>query len=235
MIHLISTLLLGPILLIQGLWVRRTTEILEEPEGRRYGIQGQGPKLTILIVGDSAGAGVGAEHQDNALLGNVVKHLKEDFRVSYQLHATSGHTTLDCIEEISSLPESKVDVVLTSLGVNDVTSGASVSKFKARQQKLIDCLERRFSPQVIILSGVPPMKQFPALPQPLRWYLGSQAERFDMQLSNLSTRPKVRHLKLEFDPDPSLAATDGYHPGPKVYAKWGSSAAKLIKSEVYDV
>jgi len=215
--------------------VRRTTEVLEEPEGQREGIQGIGPELAIMILGDSAGAGVGSDHQNNALLGNVVKHLKEDFRVSYQLHATSGHTTLDCFAVINDLPKSKVDVVLTSLGVNDVTSGASVSKFRARQQELIETIEQRFSPRLIILTGVPPMKQFPALPQPLRWYLGSQAERFDTQLSSLGTRPKVRHLKLEFDPDPSLAATDGYHPGPKVYAKWGSSAATLIKSEIYEV
>lgn len=188
-----------------------------------------------MIVGDSAGAGVGADHQDTALLGNVVKHLENDFTTSYQLHATSGHTTLDCVEVINGLPKDKVDVVLTSLGVNDVTSGASVSKFKARQQELIYSLQQRFSPRLIILTSVPPMKQFPALPQPLRWYLGSQAERFDTQLSVLGTKPKVRHLKLEFDPDPSLAAKDGYHPGPKVYAKWGSCAAELIKDELYGV
>jgi hypothetical protein len=33
------------------------------------------------------------------------------------------------------------------------------------------------------LSGLPPMHRFPALPQPLRWYIGSRARDFDRALA----------------------------------------------------
>lgn len=58
----ISTLALIPALVIQGNRVKKNTVQLPEPEGEREGTCGQGQPLSILIVGDSAAAGVGVEH-----------------------------------------------------------------------------------------------------------------------------------------------------------------------------
>ena len=37
----------------------------------------------------------------------------------------------------------------------------------------------------VVLSGLPPMHAFPALPQPLRTYIGSRAKRLDAVLARL--------------------------------------------------
>jgi hypothetical protein len=37
-----------------------------------------------------------------------------------------------------------------------------------------------------VLSGLPPMHRFPALPQPLRWYVGSRARDFNRVLAELA-------------------------------------------------
>ena len=63
---------LAPVIIAQGLYVRRVTPRLPEPEGERSGVNGAGPPLSLLILGDSAAAGVGVATQDQALSGQLV-------------------------------------------------------------------------------------------------------------------------------------------------------------------
>ena len=77
--HALATVLLGPLLLLQGRHVRRVTPTLPEPPGDRRGITGTGPELRLLILGDSAPADVGASHQSEALLGQLVSALAHEF------------------------------------------------------------------------------------------------------------------------------------------------------------
>lgn len=93
MLHQLLTLTLGPLLLLQGRRVRKTIPLLPEPPGERCGVQGRGPLLRLLLLGDSAAAGVGAGHQDAALVGNLVRELSESFGVDWVLQAQTGATT----------------------------------------------------------------------------------------------------------------------------------------------
>ena len=61
-----TTIGLGPVLLAQGHYVRRVTPRLPEPEGLRQGVEGSGPPLRLLILGDSSAAGVGVATQAEA-------------------------------------------------------------------------------------------------------------------------------------------------------------------------
>ena len=76
---------LGPLLLVQGRRVRRDTPVLPEAPGPREGEAGEGPPLRLLVLGDSAGAGVGAATQEEALTGRIVAGLRGRFRVRWRL------------------------------------------------------------------------------------------------------------------------------------------------------
>ena len=52
---------LAPLLVAQALRTRRVTPRLPEAAGERSGTQGEGPRLRLLVLGDSAAAGVGAQ------------------------------------------------------------------------------------------------------------------------------------------------------------------------------
>jgi hypothetical protein len=87
----------------------------------------------------------------------------------------------------------RFDVVVTSLGVNDVTGSRSLATWRRQQEQLVELLAARFGARLILLSGLPPMHRFPALPQPLRWYLGSRARDFDRVLAEVAARrPRLR-------------------------------------------
>ncbi len=91
--------------------------VLPEPEGPRAGTVGHGPALRLLVVGDSAAAGVGARTQDEALCGQLAVALAPMLRLQWQLLAFTGATTADMLQRLREEPAAKVDVVLTSLGV----------------------------------------------------------------------------------------------------------------------
>ncbi len=223
------SLALGPILLPQGLWTRWRTPRLPEPPGPRSGVHGEGPRLALLIAGDSAAAGVGATHQDEALLGQLVGRLGAAHRVHYRLEAETGATTESTIRRLEALQPSAFDVAVLSLGVNDVTRGLGLRRWLPLQALLWALLRSRFGVGRMVVCGLPPMHGFPALPQPLRWYLGTRASEFDAALAaNTAAESGMTFLSLRFSEDVGLMAADGFHPGPPMYAEWAERAAALL-------
>jgi lysophospholipase L1-like esterase len=220
---------LGPLLLVQGGRVRRETPVLPEPAGPREGAAGEGPVLRLLVVGDSAGAGVGAASQDEALTGRIVARLRGRFRVEFRLVARTGASTASTIRHLERIEAFPVDAAVTSLGVNDVTGDVGVATFLAMQSRLHDLLREKFGARLILASGLPPMDRFPALPQPLRWYLGARARELDRALARaLPDGRGAEYLPLEGELDAAHMAADGFHPGPAVYEAWGAAAADTI-------
>lgn len=229
---------LGPLLWLQGRWVRRVTPRLPEPPGARAGQGGSGPRLRLLIAGDSAAAGVGAESQHAALAGQLVQALAAHCTVEWQLHAQTGLDSLGLRALLEQLPAQRLDVAVLSVGVNDVTALVPPDAWVARQQALADVLARRFGVHTIVHSAVPPMHSFHALPQPLRAYLGAWARAMNNGLArSVDAMPEVggaRRLLHTVDgshraPDARAAlASDGFHPGPVAYAAWGQGLARQL-------
>jgi lysophospholipase L1-like esterase len=207
---------------------------LPEPGGLREGVEGTGPPLRLLIFGDSAAAGVGASTQRNALSGQLVAALKDSFEVHWKLVARTGATSRDALHTLNELTAEPFDVVVTSLGVNDVTARLPLKEWQLGQSRLISLLERKFAAQHILLSALPPMHRFPALPQPLRWYIGSRALQFNKALARLARqRPGCEFVTLGYtDLATESMATDGFHPGPAVYRRWAEVVAGQIKTRV---
>ncbi len=227
------TLMLGPLLLLQGRRVRRVTPVLPEPAGARSGTRGEGRRLGLLIVGDSAAAGVGAAHQDQALLGKLLENLSRDHRVDWRLHAQSGATTESALATLRAAEPVNCDLVVTSLGVNDVTSRVDRARWRRQQAALRDLLRDRFAARLIVNCGLPPMHGFPALPQPLRWYLGRRASALDRDLErDVGHEPGAAYLSLRFGDALDGMASDGFHPGPAIYAEWAARAAALARQRL---
>ena len=225
-----ATVALAPLLLAQGLRVRLVTPRLPEPPGPRTGSAGQGPALRLLIAGDSAAAGVGAASQAEGLSGCLVSALQAEFSVSWTTNACTGLRTLGVLTRLASLPPAGFDVALLSAGVNDVTGGTRSHAFVAQQRRLVALLKSRFGVRLVLLTGLPPMHAFPALPQPLRWCLGARARAFTRLLeavvaTDADCELVTPHLPL----DPAYMAPDGFHPGPPAYAQWGREAAAVIR------
>jgi len=233
MLDLAARIFLFPVLVVQGAKARRSALRLADPAGRRNGVSGQGPDLRLLIIGDSSAVGVGTSHQEEALLGHMRKRLTQTNTVHWSVDAKTGATTADTISRLQQSQQQKFDIVSVSLGVNDITGRVPLSVWLRRFSTLLQLIELRFQPDVICVSGIPPMQYFPLLPQPLRWVVGAQAKRFDHALRKLvAHRTGCRFVEMDFEPDLSKMSPDGFHPGPKIYSEWGRRVYRAIRRDV---
>ncbi len=173
---------LSPLWIAQGVCVRRTVVMLPEPDGARMGQRGSGPLLRLMIVGDSAAAGVGVAVQSDALLGRTVSALDDSYTVDWTLIAKTGATAAGTLKRLQAAPAIPCDVAITSIGVNDVTANRSAAAYDADMVAVITLLKTKFAAKLVIVSGFPPVGQFPALPQPLRWFLGAVCRQRDAAL-----------------------------------------------------
>ncbi|WP_336936756.1 SGNH/GDSL hydrolase family protein [Acinetobacter modestus] len=229
----LSTFALLPVLVIQGVKVRKNTPRLLEASGDRDGLIGQGQLLSLLILGDSAAAGVGVETQQDALSGAIISELKTEYTLHWKLHAKTGDTTKQVYQAIQQLEPKKYDVVVTSVGVNDVTKLISAKTWIKQQKQLFTQIQNHFQPKLIIVSGVPPMQHFPALPNPLAWLFGQYAEQMNQTLKQwLAPQPQFRFIEYDIKNFQAMnlsMASDGFHPSKEIYAIWGQQVATLVR------
>ena len=227
---------LGPILILQGRYVRLRVPRLPEPPWDRRGTTGTGPRLRLLILGDSAAAGVGASSQEEALSGRLVDRLRPDYHVDWRLEASTGATTRQTISRLRRIGRSgqrPFDVLLTSLGVNDLTRNVDATDWLASQRELRELAHQDLGVRLLLVTTIPPIGHFPALPHPLRWYLGRRADRFNHLLQQeLGNDPTTSLIDLRFSLDSQHMASDGFHPGPEIYAEWARRAADLIRTKL---
>lgn len=226
---MLAKLGLGPILITQGIFVRKKIPLLPEPNGSRKGVDGKGKILRLLILGDSAAAGVGVENQNEALLGKIVAQIAPHCEVHWRLIAKTGTKTFETLRHLREIQPETFDVVLISLGINDVTSNRSQRAFLADQISILDLLKTKFGASLIIISSLPPIDKFPSLPKPLSWYLGQQSRRFDAARESLiADRTDCVYLKFDDIFDAGFMASDGFHPGAELYTVWAEKAVRII-------
>jgi lysophospholipase L1-like esterase len=239
---------LSPLLFWQGRQVRREAPRLPEPTGPRLGLAGQErhggamPRLRLLIVGDSSGAGVGAATQEEALAGRLSQALTRRLKapVAWQLVARTGWTTADAIAGLRELSAQgrlpPADVMVTALGVNDAVRQTSPRRWTAQLDALEACARELAGVHQVVATAVPPMDRFPLLPQPLRWVLGQSARALDAALVQWTADSGTRaYFELPYDPERDdvrqLMASDGFHPGPPLYQRWGEALALQIAAD----
>jgi lysophospholipase L1-like esterase len=228
---LVAKLLLSPLLIVQAVMTRRRAPVLPEAAGDRRGVFGRGPVLRVLIVGDSSGAGVGVDTQDIALAGHLTRTLAEaaSAEVHWHLVAKSGITSAQALELVRQEKPGPADVAVVVLGVNDVIDQVPSHRAVQHREALADWLLAHTGVKHVAFAPLPPVHQFPLLPQPLRWIMGSDARRHDQAMARwAATRRDVAHVPIDLRLDASCMASDGFHPGEPVYRACGEALARHI-------
>ena len=222
-----------PLLLIQAIWIKLTVLRLPEPCGKRSGCCGDGNHFKLLIIGDSAAAGVGVDEQKDALAGQLTSNLSAKYKISWSLIANTGFTSTDVIKVLTDLTEQTFDYVLVSVGVNDVTHLTRTSHWATNIRTIVELLDTKFGSPTILMTSVPPMHQFSAIPSSLRWWLGLRAKRLN-ELMRRATKGQNKYSILTFDLpfEPEFLAKDGIHPSKLAYSIWAKQAADKI-DELY--
>ena len=233
---LTAKFLLSPLLVAQVLATRARTPRLPEAAGAREGEVGRGPRLRLLMLGDSSAAGVGVAEQSQALAGYLTTALARHagVRVQWRLLAQSGLTSAQCLEHLASSAPFDADVAVVVLGVNDVVDQVPSHSAVSARESIANRLRNAHGVAHVVFAPLPPVQHFPALPQPLRWVAGQDARRHDDALAVWArTRSDVSHVPIDLPLNASLMADDGFHPGEQVYRICGTALAEHIAQQVW--
>lgn len=221
-------LALLPLLIAQGKYTRRVTPRLPEAPGPNAGIAGDaesGPPMLLITLGESPVAGVGVASHQEAITGQLAHALRTRLNrpVAWRAYGENGVTVREALQQlVPHIAPEPIDIALVAFGVNDTTAFHSVARWRADLRELLAELEARCAPRLILISGVPPIGRFPALPQPLRWVMGLKARALNAAARELATgMPRVRYVALSIDTaDRTMMASDGFHPSAKACAVW---------------
>lgn len=234
----LAAVLLFPILKWQGQRTRRVTPRLPEAPGARSGTidpptgTPTQKQIRLLCVGESPVAGVGVADQQQALTAQLARTLacRSEARVNWRALGQNGATVAEALEVlVPQLDYETVDILVIAFGVNDSTAFRSHRRWTNDMRQLITRLRQRTQAHTILLSGVPPLGRFPALPQPLRWVMGLKAKVLDQTLKQLALEQALLHVPLPLDPqDRALMASDGYHPSETGSALWASVLVEAV-------
>ncbi len=232
---LLAKITLGPLLLWQARGARRHAVGLPEAAGPRAGAEGHGRPLRLLIVGDSSAAGVGAATQDDALVGHLTRTLAQGARcrVHWQLVARSGVSAAGALALLDAHVLEPADVAVAVLGVNDVVEQVPTHRALLARAALVERLRERAGVRHVVFAPLPPMHEFPLLPNPLRAVIGRDARRLDAAQADWAERhPATSHCRIALRLGREHMAADGFHPGPAVYRVCGEALAHHIVQQV---
>jgi len=220
-----------PLSALQGLWLRRKAARLPGAEGHRQGSTGGGEGLQLLAIGDSIIDGVGTRHINEALPVRFAAALAEETGrdVHWRVEGESGYDIVDVLQRLESLElRLPAELVLISVGVNDVTGLSSTRHWRRKVVELLDSLQLRWPGARIIFAGLPPMSRFPLPPQPLRFTLGLRASTLDRIAAGIISRyPNAIHIPTEINPHTHGFCEDGFHPSAESCTLWARELAAI--------
>ena len=239
-LNLIIVLLL-PVILLQAWWVRKKAAVLPEPDGERVLTSVHSDSLltnNVLVVGDSAAAGVGATTQMGALTGLLYSKLVKHGPTRVTLQAKTGFKSEDVLNLLHEMPAEHFSSALVSIGVNDVTKFVPMRRWRQNIDAISALLSDKFGCETILFTALPPIHCFLALPQPLRALLGYRAWLLNQTLvesvkahanadilyvSALNVSGTITDIQQS-----GLMAEDGFHPSTKGYEIWAHTALEKL-------
>jgi lysophospholipase L1-like esterase len=226
--------ILAPVLIGQGLALRRRIPRLPEASDPAGTAAGTAPTIRLAVFGDSTAAGVGAARHRDALGGLLAAAVaaRTGRAVSWRAVARSGATSRTARELVPGLVDEdwRPDVIVVSIGVNDLKNLRRLRDWDHDVPALLGAIAETAGQVPVIMSGMAPVSRFPALPQPMRAVLAVRARAMDLVLHRVAGD---RHVRI--DPamiDDGFFAADGFHPSSSGYRAWASQLAGPVAHAV---
>ena len=186
-------------------------------------------------MGDSIIAGVGTGTTDRSLPVQFALALADKQRcsVQWQLEGKNGAAISHLRQRVKLLHQNqKADVILISIGVNNVTGLSSTREWRTQFKALVAELNTKWPEARVIFAGLPPMGRFPLPPQPLRFTLGIRAAALDyIAAEAISKQSNMLHIPTDIDPVNEEFCEDGFHPSAESCSRWVKELAERFEAD----
>ena len=194
-----------------------------------------GEPLRFVVLGDSTGAGVGAEVPANAYPTLLAEGLAASGRrVELLVFAVSGARTQDVlVDQVPKAVAAEPDVVFVGIGANDATHFTRLGEVHDDMELVLERL--RATGAVVVVAGAPDMRA-EAFLEPLRSIVGYRGRRVAEAIAEAAAEAGVPVVPLAeqtgpvFADDPDHAySADRFHPGPGGYRAWADAILPVLR------
>jgi lysophospholipase L1-like esterase len=222
--------LLLPIVAVQGMWVRSTSELASPAGGPTSGTVGDasGPPARIAVVGESTAAGCGVDTHDDGFPGYLARELAARTRrpVTWEAVGQFGATARRIRYRLLPQLGDNLNVAVLLAGVNDVLTRRTPEQWGDDVAAIVDSLTDRA--EHVAVTGIPPFAVFPSLPTTLGRYLAQRASALDEVSQQVcAAHPGATWISstdiLPVGPD--FFAYDRFHPSAPGYHRWAQAVA----------
>ncbi len=196
---------------------------------RAAGSYGRGRRghrpVHLVVIGDSAAAGLGCELADQTpgalLAGGISRDLRR--RVDLEVVARTGARSADLEVQVAQALRRPVDAAVIVIGANDVTHRVPIASASRDLRRAVQTL--REGGAVVVVGTAPDLGSVKPLMQPLR----TVAAQLSRRLAAAQTVATVEAggvavslgdlLGPEFHSSPHLWSADRFHPSPEGYRR----------------
>jgi lysophospholipase L1-like esterase len=188
------------------------------------GRRGQKP-VHLVVIGDSAAAGLGCESADQTpgalLAGGIARDLRR--RVDLEVVAKTGARSADLEVQVAQALRRPVDAAVVVIGANDVTHRVPIASATRDLRRAVQTL--REAGAVVVVGTTPDLGSVKPLLQPLRTIAAQVSRRMAAAQTVATVEAGGTAVSLgdllgpEFSESPHLWSADRFHPSPEGYRR----------------
>ena len=185
--------------------------------------------VRVAWLGDSLAAGLGCDDVADTPAHLTARLLER--AVDVRVLAVPGSRAIHVVEDQLPRVDRDTDLVVLSVGANDVASSTSRRQYREH----LDVILGELAPLPTVVLSLPDMAMADRIAEPLRTLAGLRARWFDAARADLIARhPHTTSVDIASRP-PGLSrragramlSADRFHPGPDGYRLWAERIATV--------
>jgi lysophospholipase L1-like esterase len=192
------------------------------------------PPLRVAVLGDSSVTAPGVDGPHQIWVSLIGSRIAETHHVTLRSVAVSGSRAGDLLrEQLVPALEFAPDLVIVSVGANDVIKGVGLNVFERQLDELVAILTD--SGALVVLSGVGDIGTIPRLKPPLRHVMTRRSARFDRVHHIVAARYGARVVEHRKDDptiwysDRALWSPDLFHVSAAGHQRWADSTWRVVE------
>ena len=193
-------------------------------------------RLRVAVIGDSTAAGQGGTSVEGGFGYQYLATLSSKYQtIEYYNLARGGAKVQDVLNtQIDQLNKLKPDLIMVSIGSNDVTSTISDKDYRNQVSELVSYIQSL--PAKVIWLSIPDFITSPILLPPINYILSGRADYFNSIIRSRIESTNFNYINIfdgarnEFQSNPDLNfSKDKYHPSENGYRIW----SRLVEQKMH--